>query len=190
MKQQPEYFQYKCPHCSNIRNAAEVAAELPGEVLRLASARLNARNRHTFTAGPGRPTTARCPGCSQEMSYADLRAHRVPCVRQELEKLRGMPIQLLPKDPDPYPNFHIGSVTEAEVEFRKGSNGDCVALDLRKIAEITVSPADKLAYIRVLGRIVWREDIKRWRFAPTAEVGRPRRIDSSVPSTVSEGAHE
>jgi hypothetical protein len=190
MKQQLEYFPYKCPHCSNVRNAADVAAELPAEVLRLAGARLNARNRRTLAPGPGRPTTARCPGCSQEMSYADLRAHRIPCVRQELERVRGMAIQLLPKDPDPYPNFYIGSVTETEVEFRKGSNGDCVALHLRKVAEITVSPADKLAYIRVLGRIVWREDIKRWRFAPTAEVGRPRRIDSSVPSTVSGVAHE
>lgn len=177
MKQQLEYFPYTCPHCSNIRNAADVAAELPAEVLRLAGARLNAHNRHTFAAGPGRPTIARCPGCSQEMSYADLRAHRVPCVRQELEKLRGMPIQLSPKDPDPYPNFYVGSVGEAEVEFRKGSNDDCVALDLRKIAEITISPADKVAYIRVLGRIVWRAGIKRWRFAPTAAVGRPANPD-------------
>jgi hypothetical protein len=111
------------------------------------------------------------------MSSADLRDHRLPCVRQELEKLRGMAIQLLPKDPDPYPNFHVGSINEGEVEFRKGSNGDSVAVDLRKIAEITVSTADKLAYVRVLGRIVWREDIKRWRFAPTAAVGRPAVIE-------------
>ncbi len=111
------------------------------------------------------------------MCSADLRDHRLPCVRQELEKLRGMAIQLLPKDPDPYPNFHVASINEGEVEFRKGSNGDSVAVDLRKIAEITVSTADKLAYVRVLGRIVWREDIKRWRFAPTAAVGRPAVIE-------------
>jgi hypothetical protein len=92
-----------------------------------------------------------------------------------------MPIHLSPKDPDPYPNFYLMSVNEGEVEFRKGSNSDHVTLDLRKISEITISPADKLAYIRVLGRIVWREDIKRWRFAPTAEVGRPRRADARVP---------
>jgi hypothetical protein len=178
MSQQLEYFPYKCPHCSNTRNAADVAAELPSEVLRLASARLNARKGHARTAGPGRPPTARCPGCSQEMPYADLRAHRVPCVRQELEKLRAMPILLSPKDPDPYPNFHVGAINDTEVEFRKGSNGDCVVLDLRKIAEIAVSPADRVAYIRVLGRIEWREDIKRWRFAPTAAIGRPAVIRS------------
>jgi hypothetical protein len=177
MEEQAEYFAYKCPHCSVVRNAADVAAELSPKVLQLASARLNARNRRNHIAGPGRPPIARCPGCSQEMSSADLRDHRLPCVRQELEKLRGMAIQLLPKDPDPYPNFHVGSINEGEVEFRKGSNGDSVAVDLRKIAEITVSTADKLAYVRVLGRIVWREDIKRWRFAPTAAVGRPAVIE-------------
>jgi hypothetical protein len=111
------------------------------------------------------------------MSYADLRSHRTGCVRGELEKLRGMTIRLSPKDPDPYQDFYIVSVNESEVEFKKGSNGDCVTLDLRKISEITISPADKLAYIRLLGRIVWREDLKRWRFAPTAAVGRPPRPD-------------
>jgi hypothetical protein len=88
-----------------------------------------------------------------------------------------MPIQLTPKDPDPYPNFHLSNVNEAEVEFRKGSNADHVTVDLRKIAEITISREDQLAYIRVLGRIVWRDDIKRWRFAPTAAVGRPPKPD-------------
>lgn len=107
------------------------------------------------------------------MSYAELRDHRVPCVRQELEKLRGKPVQLLPKDPDPYPNFYLESVDDEKAQFRKGSNGDGVDLDLRKIAEVFVSAADKSAYVRVLGRIIWREDIKRWRFVPTAAVGRP-----------------
>jgi hypothetical protein len=173
MEEQGEYFAYKCPHCSAVRNAADVAAELSPEVLQLAGARLNARNRRNRIAGPGRPPIARCPGCSQEMSSADLRSHRLPCVRQELEKLRGMPVQLLPKDPDPYPNFYLGSVDADKAEFRKGSNGDCVDLDLRKIAEIIINRADKSAYVRVLGRIVWREDIKRWQFRPTAAVGRP-----------------
>jgi hypothetical protein len=84
-----------------------------------------------------------------------------------------MTIQLSPKDPDPYPNFHINNVCEGEVEFQKSSNQDIVTVDLRKIAEITVSHADRVAYIRVLGRIVWYDDIKRWRFAPTGTVGRP-----------------
>ena len=84
-----------------------------------------------------------------------------------------MTIQLAPKDPDPYPNFHINRISEGEVEFQKGSNHDIVTVDLRKIADITMSPADRVAYIRVLGRIVWHADIKRWRFAPTGAVGRP-----------------
>lgn len=140
------------------------------------AARRNTR-RQTRHAGPGRPTIARCPGCSQQMSSADLQEHRIPCVRKQLQELRGMPIQLTPKDPDPYPNFHLFSINEAEAEFQKGSNADCVTVELRKIAEITVSREDKLAYIRVLGRIVWRDDIKRWRFAPTAAIGRPPKPD-------------
>lgn len=173
MEQRPEFFTYKCPHCATVRNAAEVAAELPDEVLRLAGGRRNAHRRQIHHAGPGRPVLARCPGCSQEMSSADLREHRLPCVRDELQKLRGMTIQLTPKDPDPYPNFHINNVHDGEVEFQKGSNHDIVTVDLRKVADITISTADRVAYIRVLGRIVWHDDIKRWRFAPSGAVGRP-----------------
>lgn len=175
MGAEPEYFIYKCPHCSNMRNAAEVASELPDAVLRLVAGRRNARRRQVRLAGPGRPTLARCPGCSLEMSSTDLKEHRLPCLREELQKLRGMAIQLSPKDPDPYPNFYINFIHENDVEFRKGSNNDCVSVDLRKIAEITTSRADQTAYIRVLGRVVWHDDIKRWRFAPTGAVGRPPR---------------
>ncbi len=86
-----------------------------------------------------------------------------------------MAIQLSPKDPDPYPNFYIHYVHEDRVEFHKGSNDDVVTVDLLKIAEIAISHADQMAYIRVLGRVVWHEDIKRWRwrFTPTGTVGRP-----------------
>lgn len=173
MDQSSEFFTYRCPHCAAVRNASEVAAELPDEVLRLAGGRRNARRRVVRRAGPGRPALARRPGCSQEMPSADLRDHRLPCVRDELQKLRGMTIQLSPKDPDPHPNFHLNHVRDGEVEFQKGSNHDIVSVDLRKIAEITVSQADRVAYVRVLGRIVWHDDIKRWRFAPTGTVGRP-----------------
>jgi len=107
------------------------------------------------------------------MSSAELREHRLPCVRDQLQELQGVAIQLSPKDPDPYPNFHINHLYEDEVKFQKNSNDDFVTVDLRKIAEIAVSRADRTAYIRVLGRIIWRDDIKRWRFAPTGAVGRP-----------------
>lgn len=94
-------------------------------------------------------------------------------MRNELEKLRGMPIHLSPKDPDPYPNFHILSVNDTEAEFEKASNNNRITVDLRKISEITNNPGDRLAYVRVLGRVVWRDEIQRWRFAPTGAVGRP-----------------
>jgi len=170
-----EYFAYKCPHCSVVRNAAEVAAELPDAVLTLAAGRRNARRRRVWLPGPGRPLLTRCPGCSQEMSSAELREHRLPCVRGELRKLRGVAIQLSPKDPDPNPNFHINDVHDGEVEFQKDSNNDVVTVDLRKIADITISREHQTAYIRLLGRISWHEDVKRWRFAPTGVVGRPPR---------------
>jgi hypothetical protein len=109
------------------------------------------------------------------MSYADLREHRSPCVRRELEKLRGRPLLLSPKDPDPYPNFYLLSINDAEVEFEKASNNNRVTVDLRKISKITVSHDDRHAYVQVLGRIVWRDDVQRWRFVPTAAVGRPAR---------------
>jgi hypothetical protein len=107
------------------------------------------------------------------MSAAELRDHRIPCVRDVLKNLSGMEIQVSPKDPDPYPNFHLHYLHENEVEFRKCSNHDMVTVDLRKIAEISINEAERMASVRVLGRIVWRDDIKGWRFAPTAPVGRP-----------------
>jgi hypothetical protein len=169
----PEYFIYTCPNCLSSRNAFAVAKELPREVLLRRTRPLIGSLRRKKLAGPGRPSLARCPGCSQEMSSQDLREHRMSCVRAELERLRGMEIQLEPKDPDPYPNFYLHHIGETEVEFRKGSNDDVVTVDLRKIADITVNHSDKkVAYVRVLGRVVWLDDIKRWRFAPTP-IGRP-----------------
>ena len=168
-----EFFSYKCPHCSKVRNAVQVAAELPDEVIRLVAGRRNALRRRRRGAGTGRPTLARCPGCSEEMSAAELRDHRIPCIHAEFKKLRGMQIQLAPKDPDPHPNFYLHDLRDGEVEFQKGSNDDIVTVDLRKIAEITINQAEHVASIRVLGRIEWRDDIKRWRFAPTAPIGRP-----------------
>jgi hypothetical protein len=178
MTGQFEYFPYTCPHCSDVRNASDVAAELPTEVLRAAVARVNARSRITLGTGPGRPAFARCPGCSLEMSYEELREHRIDCVRRAFEKIRGMRIRLAPKDPDPYPDFYFENISDSEVQFSKGSNGDRVTVDLRKVSEIVTSEADKCANIRLLGRVVWREDIKRWRFAPTAAVGRPIRLNT------------
>jgi hypothetical protein len=171
-----EFFPYTCPHCSKVRNAVEVARELPEQVLLLTRAGYIARRRKRV-AGPGRPKLARCPGCSQEMPTEELRNHRIDCVRRELERLRGMPVWLSPKDPDPWPDFHLKQIFEDKVEFEKHSNHDCVTIDLRKIADIAISRDDGRGYVNVLGRIVWHDDIKRWRwyFLPTAPVGRPPR---------------
>lgn len=84
-----------------------------------------------------------------------------------------MPIRLAPKDPDPYPDFYIHTLDERDAGFQKGSNHDLVRVDLRKIADITVNRDDNMAHIRLLGRVQWHHDIKRWRFAPTGTVGRP-----------------
>lgn len=169
----PEYFTYTCPQCAAVRNAAHVAAELDHRVFAMEAARRNMRRQFRH-AGPGRPALAHCPGCSQEMSSADLREHRIPCIREELQKLRGMAVQLAPKDPDPYPNFYINFIDENNVELEKVSNNDIVVVDLRKIAGIAVSHAERQARIRVLGRVTWDGERKRWGFVPTGAVGRPR----------------
>jgi hypothetical protein len=113
------------------------------------------------------------------MTSLELREHRIPCVRANLEMLQRLPIQLAPKDPDPYPNFYLHQVGDTHVGFEKHSNGDLVTVDLRKIAAITISESEGIAYIRVLGRIAWRDDVKRWRFEPTAAVGRPSRATAA-----------
>src|SRR5580704_1021652 len=141
-----EYFIYTCPECSAVRNAAEVVKELPPEVLVHRTRPLIGALRRNHLRGPGRPSLSRCPGCSQEMSANDLRDHRISCVRDELKRLAGTRFRLDPKDPDPYPHCHIHHLADnaTEVEFHKGSNGDVVTVDLRKVAEITESKADEV----------------------------------------------
>jgi uncharacterized protein (UPF0212 family) len=183
--QDSEYFTHTCPHCGTERNAAHVAAELPDRVLAMETARRNARRprqvrRKVTVRRRGRPALVRCPGCSQEMSSAVLRDHRISCVLAELQKVLALSIDLTPKDPDPYPAFAIAHINETTVEFRKKSNDDHITVDLRKIADITINQQDRLAYIRLLGRVVWREDIKRWRFEPTAPIGRPPQLDGAL----------
>ena len=170
-----EYFFYTCPHCRNQTNAVQVAANLPEEILVAEAGRRNGRRQRRRHAGPGRPSVVRCPGCSTEMSSAELREHRVECVHkklQEVPRLPGFRIRLTPKDPDPYPDFYFNEIRETEVEFKKGSNSDHITVDLNKIAEITIDHESRVAHIRVLGHITWCEDIKRWRFAPS-QIGRP-----------------
>lgn len=169
-----EYFKYTCPHCQKPTNAIEVASLLPDEILSTEAARRSGRRQRRHP-GPGRPTKVRCPGCESEMSSAELREHRIPCVRTKLREFHHLafPVRLTPKDPDPYPDFYINQISETDVEFRKGSNSDHVAVELQKIAEMTLDREGRLAHIRLLGHVSWHDDIKRWRFAPS-QLGRPR----------------
>jgi hypothetical protein len=168
-----ECFSYKCPHCHAPTNAAQVAAALPEEILLVEAARRSGRRQRRHP-GPGRPTVVRCPGCDNPMSSADLRQHRLACVRNRLQQIQRLSprIRLSPKDPDPYPDFYMTEIGEAEVTFSKGSNSDQLTVELNKIAEIAIDHQGKIAHIRVLGYIGWHEDIKRWRFVPS-RIGRP-----------------
>ncbi len=167
-----EYFPYQCPHCSLVRNATDVAQELPAEVLLHRTRRLIGSFQRQVPRGTqGGRARLHCPGCAEEMHADDLRGHRIPCVRAKLERLKDMQFELKPKDPDPDPAFHVYRVGESHVDFKKRSNHDIVTVDLRRIADITID-GDRTCHIRVLGRVVWHDDGKGWRFTPTA-IGRP-----------------
>jgi hypothetical protein len=169
-----------CPHCRVTSNAAEVAAVLPVEVLTAEVARRNGR-RQTPHAGPGRPTTVRCPGCDEEMAAAELREHRLGCVCRRLNDLLrlNMDIRLQPKDPDPYPNFRIEKASENEVEFHKLSSDQRLTVETRKITEFVVNSDEKIAYIRLQGRVCWDDSIQRWRFRPRGMI-RPSLADEAA----------
>jgi len=166
-----ERFTYTCPKCQAEINAACVAAALPDEILRAETARRNGRCQ-TPHPGPGRPAIARCPGCDAAMSSAELREHRADCVRDRLRNLRNFKIHLQPKDPDPYPDFMISELGENEVTFQKLSSGQWIDVELQKVAEITPSLQERLARIRLHGRVTWHENIHCWRFTPSV-LGRP-----------------
>jgi hypothetical protein len=168
----PQVHLYKCPSCSKERNAVEVAEGLPDEVLRLVTARRNAHLRKNRSVAGGRPALARCPGCDLKMATVDLREHRLPCIRQRLDKLQHHEVRLIPKDPDPYPNFSIKKVLENEVVFKKLSSSQHLTIELQKVAEITPIDTQGLSYIRLLGSVRWKDDLKEWQFLPT-RIGRP-----------------
>jgi hypothetical protein len=106
------------------------------------------------------------------MATVDLREHRLPCIRQRLNKLKHHDVRLTPKDPDPYPNFSIENVSEIEVMFKKLSSSQHLTIELQKIAEVTPIDAQGLLYIRLLGAVRWNDDLKEWQFLPT-RLGRP-----------------
>ena len=171
MEQRQQYFPYHCPHCHTEQNALDVAMTLHHEVLRVASARHNARLQKPH-AGPGRPALPRCPGCDLKMTSPELREHRLPCLHQRLQKLKHHEVRLTPKDPDPYPNFSIENVSESKVVFKKLSSSQHLTIELQKIAEVTPVDAQGLLYIRLFGAVRWNDDLKEWLFLPT-RIGRP-----------------
>jgi hypothetical protein len=171
MQQQLKYFPYYCPHCKTEQNALDIAMRLEPEVLRVASARHNARLQRPH-AGPGRPSLARCPGCDLKMTSAELREHRMACIRQRLAALKHRQARLTPKDPDPYPNFSVENVLENEVVFTKLSSSQRLVVELQKVAEVSVPDAQQPILIRLLGAVKWNESLHEWQFLPSRG-GRP-----------------
>ena len=103
------------------------------------------------------------------MSSAELRDHRIDCVRKRLNSLLGFTIHLSPKDPDPYRDFMIETVGQDDVVFQKLSSSQRLSIELRKVAEITLDKHKKIAAIRLLGRVAW--DGTRWLLVPARPTG-------------------
>jgi hypothetical protein len=171
-----EVHLYKCPFCDKERKASEVAESLPVEILQRVTARRNVSLRKRRSVAGGRPILARCPGCDLKMTAVDLREHRLPCVRERLEKLKGIGRRALltPKDPDPHPNFSIDMVSHDTVIFHKLSSSQRLTVELQKIAEIT-DDGQALVRIRVLGEVRWNDNVSAWEFLPT-RIGRPSAV--------------
>jgi hypothetical protein len=171
-----EVFTVECPRCQNRLNATLLAATLPDQVLFVETARRNGR-RQTPHAGPGRPTLAQCAGCDVKMSASELREHRGDCVRHRLGDLmrQGLKVRLFPKEPDPYPDFRIESTEGNYVTFQKLSSQQRLEIDLAKIAEMAVDRLAQTLTLRLLGRVIWKEEAKNseWRFIPS-RIGRPK----------------
>jgi hypothetical protein len=119
--------------------------------------------------GAVRPAIVRCPGCDNEMSSDELRAHRIACVREYLKRLLTYRIHLFPKDPDPFRDFMIDTVGDDEVVFQKSSSTQRLPIEIRKIAEITPDHQTKFATIRVVGRVAW--DGSKWSLVPAQSGG-------------------
>lgn len=63
-------------------------------------------------------------------------------------------IHLHPKDPDPYLDFRITDLSEANVTFQKLSSSQTLTIELQKIADITCRSSGRIADIELRGRIV------------------------------------
>jgi len=164
-----EFFPFVCPTCQAVLNASDVAATLSEEVLRVEIARRNGQ-RQSPHAGPGRPAETHCPGCDVTMTIAELRDHRLACVRSRLEKLQkeNLVIHLYPKDPDPYLDFKISSFAGAEVTFVKLSSGQQLTVELQKIANVTRQSGGRIADVQLRGRVVWDGNRLAWVFMSKA----------------------
>jgi hypothetical protein len=161
-----------------VRNAADVAKELPAEVLLRRTRPLIGSLRRKRVAGPGRPSKTRCPGCDVRKTAAQLRKHRLSCIRKRLQEVKGHKIRLIPKDPDPYPNFSIENVRENQAIFKKLSSSQLLTIELQKVAEISVADEQGLCYVRLQGSVRWNDDLKEWQFLPT-RIGRPSHSGST-----------
>ena len=104
------------------------------------------------------------------MSNAELRDHRLKCVHHRLEELQRklLTIRLYPKDPDPYLDFKISTLSEGEVTFVKLSSDQRLTIDLRKVARITERSDGKIADIELRGRVILDRSRGGWVFMSRA----------------------
>jgi hypothetical protein len=66
----------------------------------------------------------------------------------------------------------IAEVKDSRVVFQKLSSSQHLEVELQKVAEITLSDQERLAQIRLLGRVTLDESFHGWRFTPSV-LGRP-----------------
>jgi hypothetical protein len=169
-----EEHKIACPRCRGHISAMSVVALLPDEVIASENARRMGRRQKPH-AGPGRPKGARCPGCGRKMKKGAMKEHRADCVGKRLHSMsvRRVKVRIFPSDPSPDPYFVIEDVDEKNFRLRKISNYQYVDIAIRAIADIDEQKREKRAEIRVLGRLNWVAEGRRWRFAASV-IGRPR----------------
>jgi hypothetical protein len=97
---------------------------------------------------------------------------------------QGYKVRLSPKEPDPYPDFRIEGIEGEYVTFQKLSSQQCLEIELGKIAEITVDRSAQTLNIRLLGRVIWNEQLghSEWRFT-SSRIGRPKANRTSQDGT-------
>jgi len=165
MSPSSEVQRIPCPQCSYPLDPAEIAKQLPVDILVSERARRRFRLRRR-QAGPGRPKgVAHCPSCPNVFTPEGLRGHLHQCLTARLEQLKIAFIQVRPMDSTESRKFQVKEIRDETVLLHKLSNHQDVEVPLRSIREITPAVNGDLAVITLRGALRWKEDIQRWRFS-------------------------